>query len=106
MRLTQPTDFEILEAVSDGKRNTGANIAMEKDIDRGYVNAQLPKLADYGLLKKIGPAEKSGLYQITTLGMIAVRWRDKYEETEDFETKIKNKQEMMEQNTESAKFNR
>ena len=68
MRLVDPTDFQILEALSDGRRNIAANIAIELDKDRAYVNTRLPELEDYGLIERIGPAQNSGLYEITDEG--------------------------------------
>lgn len=68
MRLVQPTDLELLESLADGKRDVAANLALELDKDRAYINTRLPQLEDYGLLKRIGPAPKSGLYEITDKG--------------------------------------
>jgi len=68
VRLVDPTDFQILEALSDGRRNIAANIAIELDKDRAYVNTRLPELEDYGLIERIGPAQNSGLYEITDEG--------------------------------------
>jgi predicted transcriptional regulator len=62
MRLVQPTDFDILTALSDGKRKTAANIAQLIEKNRGYINTRLPILADYGLIERVGPAPNSGLY--------------------------------------------
>lgn len=89
MRLRQPTDFLILEALSDGRRDTGANIAALTETDRGYVNTELRHLADHGLVRKVGPHDNSGLYQITPLGVAAVEKRDLYNTDQDrFETLI------------------
>lgn len=89
MRLASPTDFDILEALSDGKRNTAANIAIEIDRDRPYINTRLPILADHALIERIGPAPKSGLYEITAKGKAVVEHRDVYrDETVDFEELI------------------
>lgn len=89
MRLSYPTDFLILEALADGKRDTGANLAKRIDRDRRYINNELPKLADQGLIKKIGPHEHSGLYQITSLGVAAIQKQSLYNEDEDeFEAEI------------------
>ena len=86
MRLASPTDFDVLEALSDGKRNTAANISIEIDRDRPYINTRLPVLADQGLIERIGPAPKSGLYEITARGLVALRHRDAYhDEAVDFE---------------------
>ena len=68
MRLVDPTDFQILEALSDGQRNIAANLAIELDKDRAYLNTRLPELEDYGLIERIGPAQNSGLYEITGEG--------------------------------------
>ena len=34
MKLTQPTDFEVLDSLSDGKRDVAANIARRLKKDR------------------------------------------------------------------------
>lgn len=89
MRLTEPTDFEILEILADGGRNTAANISVALDKDRGYTNTRLPHLADYGLVKRIGPAPKSGLYEITPKGRIVLEFIDQYGDPEvDFDELI------------------
>lgn len=78
MKLAPPTDFDVLDVLSDGKRNTAANIAIEIDRDRAYINTRLPILADYGLIERIGPAPNSGLYEITEKGRTALAHRDAY----------------------------
>lgn len=78
MRLTTPTDFDILEALSDGKRNNAANISRELDRNRSYINTRMPVLADYGLLTHVGPAERSGIYAITAKGRRALENREAY----------------------------
>lgn len=89
MRLSTPTDFLILEALSDGERDTAANLAKQIDRDRSYINTELPKLADQGLLTKVGPLQTSGLYQITPLGVAAIQKQALYVEDEgEFETAI------------------
>ncbi|MGQ4557359.1 ArsR family transcriptional regulator [Halobellus sp. GM3] len=89
IRLTQPTDFLILDVLSDGRRDLGANISNRINKDRGYVNTRLPVLADYGLVQKIGPIENSGLYQITPLGIAAVDQQSLYsKDREQFQTAI------------------
>lgn len=91
MRLTAPTDFEILESLADGKRNVAPNIAAEIDISRDYINTRLPELTDYGLLKKIGPAPHSGLYVITDRGKAALELRECYDHAVDFDNKIESR---------------
>ena len=70
-RLVHPTDFQILDALGDGRRDTAANLAASIGKNRNYLNARLPVLADEGLIRRIGPAESSGLYQITPRGVAA-----------------------------------
>ena len=65
MRLVQPTDFDILEELTDGERNNAINLAVLLDRNRAYINTRLPVLADYGLVDRVGPAPKSGIYTIT-----------------------------------------
>lgn len=92
MRLTLPTDVEILEALSDGRRNTAANLAHILDKDRAYINTRLPVLADYGLIERIGPAPKSGLYEITEKGRVVLEHQDHYrEEGVDFDALVEEK---------------
>ncbi|MFB6114306.1 MAG: ArsR family transcriptional regulator [Halodesulfurarchaeum sp.] len=89
MKLAVPTDFEILEALSDGNRNTAANLSYILDKDRSYINTRLPVLADYGLVERIGPAPNSGLYEITDKGLLVLDNREKYRaEDVDFDSLI------------------
>ena len=89
MKLASPTDFDILEALADGKRNTAANLAIEIDRDRAYINTRLPLLADHGLLERIGPAPSSGLYEITETGLAAIEHRESYHDDDaDFEALV------------------
>lgn len=89
MKLAFPTDFDVLEALSDGKRNTAANIAIEIDRDRAYINTRLPVLADHDLIERIGPSENSGLYEITPKGVATLQNRDDYrDDSVDFEALV------------------
>ena len=86
MKLAVPTDFDILDALSHGKRNTAVNLSYELDKNRSYINTRLPILADYELVTRVGPAPNSGLYEITEKGRVALSHRDKYrEEGVDFD---------------------
>ena len=78
MRLVQPTDFDILAALESGGRNVAANLSIRLNQDRAYINTRLPHLLDYKLVTKIGPAENSGLYEITPRGKAALQNRDRY----------------------------
>ena len=93
MKLTQPTDFEVLDSLSDGKRDVAANIAQRLQKNRAYLNTRLPHLNDYGLVEQIGPAEKAGLYEITEKGLLVVEHQDLYNTEEvDFDAFIEAKQ--------------
>lgn len=89
MKLAVPTDFELLQALSDGRRNNAVNLAHDLDKNRSYINTRLPILTDYGLLERVGPAPNSGLYEITEKGQLALDLRDVYEsDTDAFETEL------------------
>lgn len=89
MKLAAPTDFDLLDALSDGKRNNAANLAIELGRNRSYINTRLPILADYGLVDRIGPAERSGLYEITEKGLVALDHREVYGDADvDFEALV------------------
>jgi len=83
IQLVQPTDFQILDALIDGRRDTAANLAVSCDKDRNYINTRLPVLAGEGFLQRIGPAENSGLYQITPRGVAAIQNRPVYNTNRD-----------------------
>lgn len=88
-RLVHPTDFQILESLADGRRNTAVNLAVAIDKDRNYLNTRLPILADEGLIQRVGPAESSGLYQITPRGVAAAQNQALYKANrEQFETAV------------------
>lgn len=92
MRLTIPTDFDILDALTDGERNNAANLAYLLDRNRSYINTRLPVLADYELVERVGPAPSSGLYAITDKGKIVTAHRDAYRcEDVDFDALIDRK---------------
>lgn len=87
--LVEPTDFLILESLADCERNGAVNLSQELDMDRSYVNTQLSVLADHELIERIGPAQNSGIYQITPLGVAALRHQSLYSTNpEQFESKI------------------
>lgn len=84
MRLRRPTDFLILETLHSYGRNVAPNIAEITGKSRKNVNNRLPVLDDYGLVTKIGPAERTGLYELTEKGRVTLRLRDEYEDAADF----------------------
>ncbi|ELY49860.1 hypothetical protein C494_07615 [Natronorubrum bangense JCM 10635] len=89
MKLRQPTDFLILEALEETGRNVATNLKHHTGKSRKNINTRLPILEDYGLTSKIGPAKRSGLYEITSLGKAALVYQDQYDEVDDFEALIK-----------------
>ena len=88
MRLRRPTDFLILEALDERGRNVATNLAAHTGKSRQNINTRLPVLADYDLVRKIGPKERSGLYEITPKGQAALAHRDEYRRIGDFEQLI------------------
>jgi predicted transcriptional regulator len=96
MKLVQPTDFEILKALSEtGGRNVATNIAQRINKDRSYVNTRFSALVENGLVERVGPSEKSGLYDLTDRGNRALQYRDRYEKTDDFESLISDENSSM-----------
>ena len=83
----RPLDFSLLKELLKG-RNVGGNLHMTLNVTRPYVNERLGILADYGLLKRIGPNENVGLYEITEKGRIALEHQDEYDEADNFEAFI------------------
>lgn len=91
MKLTAPTDFEILDTLEERGRNTGKNISLILEKDRSYINTELAQLASNGLVRRIGPAENSGLYEISERGEIVLdHWREHENTDVDFEALIRN----------------
>jgi DNA-binding IclR family transcriptional regulator len=84
VRLRRPTDFLILEALAAYGRNVATNLSEITGKSRKNINNRLPMLVDYGLVRKIGPAKHSGLYEITIKGELALDHREEYDEREDF----------------------
>lgn len=100
MKLRRPTDFLVLEALADHGRNVATNLAHHTGKSRKNVNTRMPVLADYGLVRKIGPAEHSGLYEITDSGRVALSLRDRYDQVEDFGELIRSHVDSAEETTE------
>lgn len=80
------TDFKILAVLANGKRNIAANVALEIDANRSYVNNRFSYLREQGLVERVGPKELSGLYEITPKGQAVVEHRDTYQsdDVDDF----------------------
>ncbi len=89
MEHISPADFDVLEALSDGERNTAGNIAALLNRSRPIVAARLPVLAQYGLVERIGPAPNSDLYVITDQGRTVLENREAYADPDvDFESMV------------------
>lgn len=78
VKLVVPTDFEIMAAMSDGKRQTAPNLAEIIGKKSRYMNNRLATLAGAGYVEKVGPSNSSGMYRITSKGLAAVELRDEY----------------------------
>jgi DNA-binding MarR family transcriptional regulator len=89
MKLAEPTDFEILETLDQHGRNTAQNISLVIGKDRSYVNTRLPHLAELDLVERVGPAENSGLYEITDRGRAVLDHRESYGDSDvDFDALV------------------
>lgn len=85
MKLTE-TDFIVLDKLLED--SLAANIAVEIDRSRKYVNSRMPYLPDYDLVERVGPIENTGLCELTTKGELVYEHRGAYhddnEDLEDF----------------------
>lgn len=68
--LTVPTDIEILDLLSNGNRQTPANVGAHLDHDSRYMSERLRNLEERGYIRDAPPAERSGMYELTDLGAI------------------------------------
>lgn len=84
--LLRPVDLSILNELHDG-RNVAINLGMEIDVTRQYISERMALLRDWGLVQRVGPAENSGLYEITEKGEVVWELRD-YRERDDFDELI------------------
>ncbi|MFC4990548.1 MULTISPECIES: winged helix-turn-helix domain-containing protein [Saliphagus] len=102
MKLRQPTDFLILEALEEKGRNVATNLQSHTGKSRKNINTRLPVLEDYGLVRKIGPAERSGLYEVTPDGKAALIYQEQYDEVDDFGALLEGPTPEHEQSTATA----
>jgi hypothetical protein len=92
--ILRPIDFSILYELTKG-RNVAGNIHIEIDSARAYVNERTTVLNDYGLIRRVGPNENVGLYEITDEGRRALEFRTLYEEDKErFEDIVEGKIEV------------
>ena len=88
VRRCQPTDFLVFQSLFLYGRNVGTNLAALPGKGRKNVTSRLSVLADYGLVRKIGPAEHFELYEITDKGERALPNQDRFDAVADFESLI------------------
>ena len=79
VKLVVPTDFDVLEAMSDGKRQTAPNLAELTERSSRYMNNRLAALAGAGYVRRVGPSDRSKMYVITEKGQRALEHRDLYD---------------------------
>lgn len=77
-QLTVPTDLDVLRIFADGKRQTPANVSAILDRNQQYMAERLRYLTAQGYLRDAPPAEKSGMYEPTSVGRVAIHRIDKY----------------------------
>lgn len=93
VRLVWETDFLILEALKEHGRNVAPNLEKHTGKDRKNINNRLPDLQDYGLVEKIGPSKRSGLYELTELGETVLQLKPYYQDVEDFDALLEHFEE-------------
>lgn len=78
--LVLPTDKQILTLLANGKRQTPKNVAVHlgEDTDPSYMSGRLRTLEKRGYVYSPGPADRSGMYEITSWGQIAANRIKKY----------------------------
>lgn len=78
MKLTDPTSFQVLRVIADGRPQTATNLGEILDQDARYMSNQLNDLHKIGLVRRVGVAETSRMFEITEKGKIALEYADKY----------------------------
>ncbi|ELZ14445.1 hypothetical protein C478_07467 [Natrinema thermotolerans DSM 11552] len=82
--LVMPTDAKILTGLTHGRRETPTNLAAQlKDTSQNYTANRLRKLELRGYTHSPGPADRSGMYEITTWGRYATAHIDRHERQYD-----------------------
>ena len=78
--LVMPTDENILNVLTHGRRETPKNLAAQlTDTTRSYAGDRLRALEHRGYTHSPGPADRSGMYEITTWGRVATAHIDRYD---------------------------
>lgn len=68
-----PTDWEVLQILGDGRRHHRANLAKITDKDGDYISQRLSRMYEDDLVHRVGPAERSGEYEIAPRGRATLR---------------------------------
>jgi RIO-like serine/threonine protein kinase len=75
VRLVQPTDFDILDEMSDGRRYTASLLADLLDHRARYMSNRIGHLDSYGLITRV---RDSTMFEITPKGRAALDMQDDY----------------------------
>ena len=75
VKLTEPTDFDILEILSKGHRETPKHLGTLLDLRNAYMSQRLRQMEDYGLVGRINDSQ---MFVITELGQVALDLREEY----------------------------
>ena len=77
-----PLDWELLDAMADGKRYTQSHFANDldrfADSDYGYIRQRVRSLHGFGLIQTVGSSQ---MYEITAYGHAALSLQAEYEDT-------------------------
>jgi predicted transcriptional regulator len=78
--------------MSDSRRQTAPNLAEILDKKRQYMNDRLSALAGLGLVQRVGPSDRSGMYEITLKGLLVLQEEDQYSHSSahEFSNRIEN----------------
>jgi len=77
--LVKPTDEKILHVLTHGRRETPRNLSAQlTDTTRSYTGDRLRALEIRGYVHTPGPADRSGMYEISTWGRVATAHINKH----------------------------
>ncbi len=76
-----PTDIQILTALDKGNRQTPKNLGVLLNRDSAYISGRSRSLIRAGYADDPGPADKSGMVEISITGRVAVAHLDCYLQT-------------------------
>jgi DNA-binding MarR family transcriptional regulator len=79
VKLTEPTDFDILEILSEGDRETPKHLGTLLEFRNAYMSQRVRQMEDYGLVERI---DDSQMFVITELGRVALDLQNQYSHDE------------------------